>query len=396
MSEDEGGGPAPLVQPPRLRTAEHRTASRLELFFDLAYLLVIAELVTTVGHDLTWHGTAVFAGLFTVTWWSWVTTTLYANRFDTNDVPYRLAKLGQTFAVTVMAASASKAVGTDAPYFVAGYVATRVVLVVLYLRAYRHVEEARTTLRIYGAGASAGAALWLVSLAVPEPLRYWLWAAGVLVEMTAPFLATRSGGDVPLHEEHLPDRFGLFTILVLGESITSVAVGLHDTEWRTASFLVAAAGFVIAATIWWNYFDIGGAAGKQHLVEDDESQSDERHDRYVFGHLPLLLGMGAVGVGIQQFVEHPTTELSAGGRWALCAGASLFLLGIALVMAGTSRRWGAAWPWPAVAVPVPALAGLTGGLSPWITVSIVAAVLLATVLGGIRQQQSGRLETMET
>jgi low temperature requirement protein LtrA len=387
---------APLIQPPRLLTAEHRTASRLELFFDLAYLLVVSELVTTVGHDLTWHGAVVFAGLFTVTWWSWVTTTLYANRFDTNDVPYRIAKLAQTFAVIVMAASAAEAVGDDAAFFAAGYVATRVVLVLLYLRAYRHVGEARTTLTIYGAGATAGAALWLAGLAVPDGSRYWLWGAGVLVEMAAPVLATRFGGDIPLHEEHLPDRFGLFTILVLGESITSVAVGLRDTEWRTASFLVAAAGFLIAATIWWNYFDIGGASGKQHLVEDDDSRSDERHDRYVFGHLPLLLGMAAVGVGIEQFVVHPTGSLSPGGRWALCAGAGLFLVGIALVMAGTSRSWWACWPWPAAAVPVPFLAGLPADLDPWITVSIVAGALLVTVVAGVRQQQHGRLETVET
>lgn len=72
--------PAPLVYPPKLRTGEDRSASRLELFFDLAYVLVVAELVGAFIEDLTWHGAVVFAGLFSVTWWSWVTTTLYANQ----------------------------------------------------------------------------------------------------------------------------------------------------------------------------------------------------------------------------------------------------------------------------------------------------------------------------
>jgi low temperature requirement protein LtrA len=395
--EGTGGSTIPLLQPPRLRMAEHRTASRLELFFDLAYVLVLAEVVGTFGHDLTWSGAAVFAGLFTVTWWSWVTTTLYANRFDTNDVPYRVAKLGQTFAVVVMAAAAADAVGKDAPYFAAGYVATRGLLVALYLRAYRHVPQARRTLAFYLAGALVGALLWSVSIVVPAPARYALWGAGVLVEALAPLLATRFGDDIALHEEHLPDRFGLFALLVLGESITAVATGLRGAHWRAESFATAALGFLIAAALWWNYFDLGGAAGKQHLIEDDDSQSDDRHDKYVFGHLPLLIGMAAVGIGIEQFVLHPTGDLPPAGVWTLCGGSALFLTGVALVMAGTARRWSAAWPWPAAAIPFLLATGFLAFLgTPILTAAAVAAVLVGVLLAGLWQQHRGRIETAET
>ena len=138
-----------LIQPPRLRTGENRSASRLELFFDLAYVLVVAELTGAFAEDLSWHGAAVFTGLFTVVWWSWVTTTLYSNRFDTNDVPYRLAKLGQTFAVAVMAAAASSATTDGSVYFALGYIASQTLLIALYLRAYHHVADARRTVRFY-------------------------------------------------------------------------------------------------------------------------------------------------------------------------------------------------------------------------------------------------------
>src|SRR3712207_815537 len=100
-----------LIRPPELRTGEDRSASRLELFLDLAYVLVVAELAGAFAEDLTWHGAAVFAAMFTVTWWSWVTITLYANRFDTDDVLYRLAKLAGAFGVAVMAAAASDPTG---------------------------------------------------------------------------------------------------------------------------------------------------------------------------------------------------------------------------------------------------------------------------------------------
>jgi low temperature requirement protein LtrA len=395
-SRDGDERAAPLIRPPRLRIEEERTASRLELFFDLAYVLVIAELAATFAKDLSWHGAAVFAGLFVITWWSWVSTTLYANRFDTNDIIYRLAKLAGTVAVLGMAASATEAVGAKANLFAVSYLAMRLILLALYARAYRHVTAARATIAIYLSGTGAGAALWAVSLAVPGPARYALWAAGVLVEASAPVIATRFGGGVPLHVEHLPERFGLFVILVLGESIASVVIGVHDTDWQVASVAVAAAGFVAVAAMWWIYFDLGGAAGKRRLVADGEDQESGVADAYVYGHLPLTLGPAAFAVGVEQFIVHPTAELSAGGRWALHAGAALFLTGIAVVIAGTSKSWRAAWPWPIAAIPAIVLLGFVDGLPPWAAISAVGAILLSAVLAGIREQRRGTLETTET
>ena len=399
MSDEatEGGARTPLIAPPTLRTEEGRSASRLELFFDLAYVLVVAELATAFALDLTWHGAFVFAGLFAITWWSWVTITLYANRFDTNDVIFRLVKLAGTFAVVVTAASAPTAIGLDAAIFTLGYLASRVLLFGLYARAWRHVPEARTTIGIYLAGSGAGAGVWALSLLVPAPLKYGLWAAGVLVEAAAPVLATRFGRDVPLHLEHLPERFGLFVILVLGESVASVVTGLHDTHFRLVSVGVAALGFLLTAALWWSYFDLGGAAGKHRLEEDeDDSERSWMPDAYVYGHLPLVVGLGAVGVGIEQFIAHPTEGLSPGGRWALCAGASLFVLGTALVLAGTSRSWRAAWPWPALAIPLMLALGWLDELGPVLLIALLARLVVLVVVTGIIKQRRGELETVET
>jgi low temperature requirement protein LtrA len=388
---------APLVRPPQLRTSEDRTASRLELFFDLAYVLVFAELATTFAKDLSWHGAAVFAALFTVTWWSWVTTTLYANRFDTNDVIYRLAKLGGTVAVMGMAASGPEAIDKQATTFTLCYLATRLLLLALYLRAYRHVTDARPTIRIYLAGTGAGAALWAVSLTVPGNLRYVLWAVGILVEVIAPLLATKFGGGVPLHLEHLPERFGLFVILVLGESVASMVHGVHDTEWVLRSVLVATVAFVVVAALWWNYFDLGGAAGKQRLVHDGEDQESGVADAYIYGHLPLTLGLAAAAIGIEQFILHPTGGIPTAGRWALYGGIALFLTGTAAVIIGTSRRWPAAWPWPIAVIPGIVLIGVVDdALPPLAGIGAVGALLIATVLAGIRAQRRGTLETTET
>lgn len=389
--------PEPLIRPPRLRAQDsERSASRLELFFDLAYVLVVAELAASFAKDLSWHGAGVFAGLFTITWWSWVTTTLYANRFDTNDVIYRLAKLGGAGAVIAMAAAAQEATGTKGTTFALSYLVTRLLLLALYARAYRHVRDARPTIVIYLIGAGAGAALWAGSLAASGYLRYALWAAGILVEAAAPIVATRRGGGVPLHLDHLPERFGLFVILVLGESVASVVAGVHDTHWVAESVLVAAICFVLVAALWWIYFDLGGAAGKRNLIDEGDDQESGVADAYVYGHLPLMLGLVIVAVGIEQFILHPGDDLPAAAGWALHGGATLFLAGTVAVMSGTAGTWRGAWPWPIVAIPAVAVIGAAPWLAPAAAVGLSAAVLVATVLAGIRQQRHGRLATTET
>jgi low temperature requirement protein LtrA len=217
-----------------------------------------------------------------------------------------------------------------------------------------------------------------------------------MLEALAPVAATHFGRNVPLHLEHLPERFGLFVILVLGESVASVVLGVHDTHWKTSSVLVAAVCFVAVAALWWNYFDLGGAAGKLNLVHTDEDEEGPAADGYVYAHLPLTLGLAAAAVGIEQLILHPDGDMSALGRWLLPAGAALFLLGTAAVIAGTAKRWTAAWPWPLAAVPVVLAAGAPTALPPAATAGLVAAALLAVVLAGIFAQQHGDLRTTET
>ena len=143
-----------LIRPPRLQHSEtdagkQRTATWLELFFDLAFVLVVGELAVGLRNDLSLQGVLVFAGLFTSVWWAWAGFTFYANRFDTDDVVYRLAKLAAMLAVAGLAASASDATGNLAAQFALCQAVLRIVLVYLYLRAYRHVVQARNLIAVY-------------------------------------------------------------------------------------------------------------------------------------------------------------------------------------------------------------------------------------------------------
>ncbi|MGY1641727.1 low temperature requirement protein A [Geodermatophilus sp. SYSU D00703] len=379
------------VRRPELRTGDERSASRLELFFDLAFVLVVAELATALREDVTWTGAAAFAGLFTTIWWAWVSATLYANRFDHDDVVYRLYKLGSMAAVIGLAASATGATGERFGVFVACQLLLRVLLLLQYLRAYRHVEEARPIARLYAAGAAAGAVLWAASLLVPRPAAFALWAGAVLAEALVPLLATRSSADVPLHVEHLPERFALFVILVLGESVAGVAHGLSDAGWSSAALPVALLSFVLTAGLWWSWFDIAGARAKRLLDEVGGEHSDHAHDVYVFGQLPLALALATVGAGIElAVVEGGRGDVPTGTRLLLAGGVAVYLVAMTVTDVGMTRRARRGWWWPLAAAAV-AVLDTTLDLPAFAVVGALAALVVAVVVVGTVERARGRL-----
>jgi low temperature requirement protein LtrA len=380
------------VRPPELTTDEERTASRLKLFFDLAFVLVVAELAISLREDLTLPGGLRFAGLFTLVWWSWVSFTLYANRFDHDDVVYRLYKLAGMAAVIGMAASAAEATGERFGVFVGCQLVLRATLFLQYQRAYRHVPAARPIVRLYLAGAGAGALLWAVSLLVPRPAAFALWAGAVLVEALIPLLATRHSTDVPLHVEHLPERFALFVILVLGESVAGVAHGLHDASWAPSAIPVAALSFVLAAGLWWSYFDLAGARAKRLLNEVGGERSDRAHDVYIFGQLPLTLALAGVGAGVElAVVQSGQGEVPVGTRFLLAGGVAVYLVSMMITDSGMSRGTRRGWWWPLAAAVLAILDALLE-LPAVVVMGLLAALLVAVVVVGTVERSTGRLD----
>jgi low temperature requirement protein LtrA len=370
------------VRPPRLATGEDRQASRLELFYDLAYVLVVAELAAAFAKNLTWSGAGAFAGLFIAMWLAWVSTTLYANRFDTDDVVFRIAQLVGTAAIAGCAAAATGALGSTSTPFAACFLLGRVVLLGLYLRAWWYVPDGRSTIGVYLASTSTAATLWAVSLLVPAPARYVLWAVAVAADVAGPLVATWREDTAPLHMEHLPERFGLFVILVLGELVAGVVTGIHDAGWAAPAIGVGAIGFVIAAALWWSYFDVASARGNEKLQEEDEA-IDGRHDLYIYGHLPLTLGIAATGVGIEELVLHPDAALPAPAGWTAIAGIVLCLLGAGIILAGTHQRLSAMWPWPTVAIAPLALYAFLP-VAPSLLVGLLAITGVVVAIIGAR------------
>ena len=383
-----GGSP---VRRPTLVTGEERTASRLELFFDLAFVLVVAQLAGGLRGDVSVRGLLVFAGLFTTVWWSWAASTLYANRFDHDDVVYRLYKLAGMAAVIGLAASATGATGDLRGQFAGCQLALRVILLLQYLRAYRHVLDARPVVVRYLAGTAAGALLWAVSLVVPAPAAFVLWGLAVAVEAVVPLLVTRARTTVGLHLEHLLERFALFVILVLGESVAGIAHGIAAARWSGSALVVAAPTFVLTAALWWSYFDLAGARAKRLLREVGGERSRHQHDVYAFGQLPLTLALAAIGAGAQLAVQQSMAgEAPLGTRVLLAGGVAVYLATASLTNSGISRRSRRGWWWPLCAAGIAAL-DIALELPALVVVGALAVLMVLVVLLGSAERSADRL-----
>jgi low temperature requirement protein LtrA len=325
-----------LFEPPRLRTRgrdldEHRRATWLELFFDLVFVAAVGQLANSLSGDPTPAHFFEFLGVFVPVWWAWMGFTFYANRFDTDDVLYRVLLLAAMFGVAVLATTLPSVFNGATEGFPLAYVAVRVVLLVLYARAARHVPEARALAGWFLGAFSVAVLLWLASLAFDAPWAYVLWGIALAIELVAPIPAWRLLRDAPVDRRHLPERFGLLTLIVLGESVLAVVLGVSKVSWDMRSAAAAATGFLVAASIWWIYFDFldEGALTSRGLLGGLT---------YTYMNYFVVVGLAALGVGVKLAV------LAAGGdhhydgtSWVLSAGLAMAMVGLGVIqlVAGT-------------------------------------------------------------
>jgi low temperature requirement protein LtrA len=374
-------------RPPRLRTVgtedEERHATWLELFFDLVFVVCIAEVVRTIEDDRTLGGFLGTAGLFVSIWWAWLGYTVYADRFDTDDLLHRVLVLAGMLAVIAMALSVHDALHGGSAQFALAYVAVRTVVLALNVRARHHAAPARPLLNLYLAAFTAGAALWLVSVLVPVPYRYLLWAVGMVVELSAPWVGRRQMARAPIHASHITERFGLFTLIVIGESVISVAQGAAGVDWEPRTLAVAVVGFLSVACLWWIYFEYVGGLAIRSILDGL---------CFTYAHLPLLAGLVAVAVGTELAVlQSATGELQRATAAALGGGTALYLLALTAIHATTGHAVGDRVLWLRLGSAAVALAiGAFGPLgAPLGLVGLLAALLVVHVAVETALQQQG-------
>jgi low temperature requirement protein LtrA len=355
----------------RAETSGGRRASWLELLFDLVFVVAVAELAGRLHDDPTGSGALAFAGLAVPVVWAWMNVTFYADQFDTDDVPFRLAVFAAMLAVLVLAGGLDSA-GTG---FVLGYIALKVLMVALYARA--GVAEDDPETRVFCLACvvayASSLVLWAASLAFDAPVRQVLWALGLAIEIGTPALGPSVFARMRVHLHHIPERFGLFTIIVIGETVVVSALGVD--EWRTASALVAGAGLALVCGVWWLYFD----------------RQEEIHLRptirpnlvFIYGHIPLLAALNAAAVGVEFGVEHAGSEpLELAERLILGGGVGATLLALTAVQAATLDGL----PGREVALRVAgagaAFAAGVAPLAPLVSMILIVAIVAALAVAG--------------
>lgn len=310
--------------------SQPRRASWLELFFDLIFVAAVAQVGVPLGQDYTLHGLARYALMFLLIWWAWLGHTMYSTRFDADDVVQRLLTLIQIFAAAAMAANAKSAFDSrDSAGFAAAYAVLRAVLVVQYLRARRLTETRRLTM-LYAVGFGIAASLWGVAAIIPAPMRFWLWAAALLIDLGTPWLAVQHTYKHPPDAEHLPERFGLFTIILLGESVAAVMHGMESQEmWSPSAAISAFTGLSLAFGYWWWYFDGARGAAKRHVTSNRKILLFQI---WSYAHLPLYLCVAVVGVGVEHVISLPQgAHLHREDAWILTGAAAALMTTLTII-----------------------------------------------------------------
>lgn len=372
------------IRPPRLRTLDEteRSATWLELFYDLVFVAGVAVLGVRLVGNPTWEGVLSYAAYFALLWWLWASHTFYADRFDTDDLVYRLLAGVQMIAIVVIAASLSLDSGSTLAFAI-GYALARLTLLALYARAYRHVEPARLLCAGYLKGFGLAAVVWVAAIFVPPPGRFWVWGIAFAIDLLTPYIMRREQAKVPLDVSHLPERFGLFTILVLGESIAAAIVGLGHVHWNVAATITAIVGVIVASSLWWVYFDnLDGFNVRR--------RGDERNWRptvWIYMHLPLAMAIAVAGVGVEHAIvaaAHPEDWHDA-ERWLLVGSVGLALLAMAVILEASirpdDRDTGNIITARLIGVAALAVIGLFTFLGPLGVVGLVALVCIGQVVG---------------
>lgn len=324
-----------------LTHAEGRKATWFELFFDLVFVVAVARLSAGLAHHYDWHGALQFSFLFLVLWWLWLGHSFHASRFDRDRPDQWAIGFAQMLAVVFIGYGASAAFEGRASAFAGGIAAFKALLALGYLREMRRPGLKRLCV-LYSTIYGVQAALWLASIWFEPKSRMAIWAVALLLDIVSPFLVARETHRAPPHPEHLPERFGLFTIILLGETAAAAVHALdHGPEVHGDTIAVAVLGATLGFLYWIGYFRRAKGNAERHVGD----ASAGRHLRlWAYGHILLYLGIASLGAGTVYLAHH--TMLAGPAPWLFSAGAALAMAGVTVVSLATSRRAiSAGWPY---------------------------------------------------
>jgi low temperature requirement protein LtrA len=304
---------------------EEERVTPLELFFDLVFVLALTQCTALMAATPTWEGLAQGLLVLGVLWWSWVGYAWLTSVVDPEEGAVRLVMFGAMAAFLVCSLCVPEAFGSEALLFAAAYGIVRVMHIWLFVLASRDDPELRRATWGLAASTAIGVGLLLLAAAADGWLQGGLWALALGLDMGGPFVIDSAGWR--LVPGHFAERHGLIVIIALGESIVALGAGagLHID----AGVVIAAVlGIVIAASLWWLYFDVVAPVSTRRLIAAAEGLERNRmaRDSFSYLHFPMVAGIVLVALGMKKALAHLDDPLHAVPTFALLGGAALYLL----------------------------------------------------------------------
>ena len=359
-------------------------ATTLELFYDLVFVFAITQVSHLLLNHLTWAGVGQSLLVLLVVWWSWNYTTWVTNELDPETILVRLLMIALMLASLLMAVAIPQAFGDRALLFVGSYVAIQVgrhsflTFAAAEPGTIERVRAGRILIWFVASGV-----FWLAGAFVEGPARVAFWLVALALDYGAPLVTFRIPGlsrvapeAWSVGTEHFTERFGLFIILALGESIVITGATTSELVLDTPRVVAFGMAFLATAALWWLYFSAVARIAQRHL-ELSENRTVLARDAYTYLHVVIVAGVIVSAVGDELVIAHPTEVLPGFEVTAVVAGPAIYLLAHSLFrlrMAGSVswRRLGGAL--------VCLVVGLIGAFVPALVVgALLIAVLVAVI-----------------
>jgi low temperature requirement protein LtrA len=363
----------------RTDTGEEQRATSLELFYDLVFVFAITQVSHLLLDNLSWEGVGHATLALLVVWWAWNYTTWVTNELDPDAVVVRLVLIAIMLASLLMAVAIPEAFGAHALLFAGSYVAIQVGrhTFLTFGSADRGTIERERAARILTWFVAAGV-FWIAGALAEDSARTALWVVALAVDYMAPFVLFWIPGRPPLSHStwevetaHFAERFQLFVIIALGETIVITGATTSALDLDLATVAAFGLAFLGTAALWWLYFSYVATIAQRRL-ELARNRTQLARDAYTYLHAGIVAGIVLTAVGDELVIAHPMEELPRAELVTVAAGPALYLLAhvaLRLRMTGTISGKRLAGALACVAV---------GGIG-----AVVPALVVATLLVGV-------------
>jgi low temperature requirement protein LtrA len=305
-----------------------RRTSPVELLWDLVFVFAVTQVTALLASDLTWAGFGRSMLVLALVWWAWSAFVWAANAQDTASPVLRVTLLLGMVLIFITGLAIPGAFGDESTLFAVTYTGVRLLHLALYADASRRGNASWAAIAGFAVTVVIGMALLIAGSFLDGLPRIALWTAALAIDYAGPAWLTRERlrGLQEVAVAHFAERYSLFVIICLGESIVTIGVGASGRPIDAELVAAVALGLLITVGLWWTYFDSFAVTAEERLRHHEDPVLAAA-DAYSYLHLLLVAGIIIFAVG-EKFAIHAVGEpLSDAARLALCGGVALYLAG---------------------------------------------------------------------